>query len=238
MKNELVLEHINKKFDDGSLILKDINLSLQQGTKLSVLGPSGSGKTTLLRLIAGLEIQDSGSILFNGQPMENIRPHKRNFGMMFQEFALFPHMNVFDNIAFGLKMKGKDKTEIDSRVKNMLSLTGLEGFETRQINELSGGERQRVALARTLAPNPGLLMLDEPLSSLDRVLRKRLLLELTNIISRLNITTIFVTHDHKEAFAAGNMVIVMNQGGIEQKGTPEELVQNPKNSWIKEFLGV
>lgn len=238
MEIELVLEQINKKFDDGSLILEDINLRLQQGTKLSVLGPSGSGKTTLLRLIAGLENPDSGTILFKGQPMNDIPPHKRNFGLMFQEFALFPHLNVFNNIAFGLKMKGKSKTEINSQVNEMLLLTGLDGFQTRHIDDLSGGERQRVALARTLAPQPRLLMLDEPLSSLDRVLRKRLLIDLTDIISRLNIITIFVTHDHEEAFATGNMVIVMNQGRIEQKGSPDELVQTPKNQWVKEFLGL
>ncbi|MCD4722362.1 MAG: ABC transporter ATP-binding protein [Desulfobacula sp.] len=238
MENELVLEHINKKFDDGSLILQDIDLRLKQGTKLSVLGPSGSGKTTLLRLIAGLENPDSGHILFNGQPMNDCPPHKRNFGLMFQEFALFPNLNMFNNIAFGLKMKGMDKAQIESRVNEMLLLTGLTGLQTRHVDDLSGGERQRVALARTLAPQPSLLMLDEPLSSLDRVLRKRLLIELTNIISKLNITTIFVTHDHEEAFAAGNMVIVMNTGQIEQTGTPDELVQTPKNQWIKEFLGL
>lgn len=237
MENELVLENINKKFDDGSLILEDINLKLQKGTKLSVLGPSGSGKTTLLRLIAGLESPDSGTILFKGKSMNDCPPHKRNFGLMFQEFALFPHLNVFNNIAFGLKMQGKSKVKIDLQVKKMLLLTGLEGFSKRHIDDLSGGERQRVALARTLSPEPGLLMLDEPLSSLDRVLRKRLLIDLTDIISRLNITTIFVTHDHEEAFAAGNMVIVMRQGRIEQKGTPDELVQTPKNKWVKEFLG-
>ncbi|MBU8911460.1 MAG: ABC transporter ATP-binding protein [Desulfobacterales bacterium] len=238
MENELVLENINKKFDDGSLILKDINLRLQQGTKLSVLGPSGSGKTTLLRLIAGLENPDSGTIVFNRQPMNDCPPHKRNFGMMFQEFALFPHLNVFNNIAFGLKMKGMDKAAIALRVKEMLLLTGLEDFEARHVDELSGGERQRVALARTLAPQPGLLMLDEPLSSLDRILRKRLLKELADIISTLNVTTIFVTHDHEEAFAAGDMIIIMNQGKIEQKGTPDELVQTPRNEWVKEFLGL
>ncbi|MCK4767702.1 MAG: ABC transporter ATP-binding protein [Desulfobacula sp.] len=238
MKNELVLEDINKIFDDGSLILKDINLRLKPGTKLSVLGPSGSGKTTLLRLIAGLENPDSGNILFNGQPMNDCPAHKRNFGMMFQEFALFPHLNVFNNIAFGLKMKGMAKAKIASRVKEMLLLTGLEGFGIRHVDDLSGGERQRVALARTLAPQPSLLMLDEPLSSLDRILRKRLLKELTDIISMLNIPTIFVTHDHEEAFAAGDIVIVMKQGKIEQKGTPDELVQTPQNEWVKEFLGL
>jgi ABC-type Fe3+/spermidine/putrescine transport system ATPase subunit len=238
MKNELVLEQINKNFDDGSLILKDINLSLAPGTKLSVLGPSGSGKTTLLRIIAGLETPDSGNVLFNKKQMNNCPSHKRNFGLMFQDFALFPHMNVFNNIAFGLKMKGMKKADIKLRVQQMLSLTGLESFEARNIDELSGGERQRVALARTLAPSPGLLMLDEPLSSLDRILRKRLLIELTDIISILNITTIFVTHDHKEAFTAGNTVIIMNEGSIVQQGTPHELIQTPKNRWVKDFLGI
>jgi len=219
MKQELVIENLRKKYDDENLILHDINLTLKQGTKLSVLGPSGSGKTTLLRLVAGLENPDSGNIIFNGKLMNNTPVHKRNFGMMFQEFALFPHLNVFDNIAFGLKMKGMEKSKIESTVQKVLEMTGLTKFKTRNVDELSGGEQQRVALARTLAPNPGLLMLDEPLSSLDRVLRKKLLIELNNIISKLNITTIFVTHDHTEAFKVGNMVIIMNNGKIEQKGT-------------------
>ena len=238
MEKELVVKNLNKQYDDGSLVLQDINLILQRGTKLSVLGPSGSGKTTLLRLIAGLEKPDSGSIIFNGQSMNDYPVHKRNFGMMFQEFALFPHLNVFNNIAFGLKMKGIKRAKIESSVQEVLLMTGLENFKARNIDELSGGERQRVALARTLAPRPDLLMLDEPLSSLDRVLRKKLLGQLTNIISKLNITTIFVTHDHKEAFSAGNMVIIMNKGRIEQHGTPKQLVQTPDNQWVKNFLGV
>ena len=238
MEKELVIKNLNKKYDDGSLVLQDVNITLPQGTKLSVLGPSGSGKTTLLRLIAGLEKPDSGTVIFNGQPMNDCPVHKRNFGMMFQEFALFPHLNVFNNIAFGLKMKGMQKAEIEFCVQEVLLMTGLENFRTRSIDELSGGERQRVALARTLAPRPDLLMLDEPLSSLDRVLRKKLLRQLTDIISKLNITTIFVTHDHKEAFSAGNQVIIMNQGKIEQQGTPEQLIQTPDNQWVKDFLGV
>ncbi len=237
MEKELVVKNLNKQYDDGSLVLQDINLTLQQGTKLSVLGPSGSGKTTLLRLIAGLEKPDSGTVIFNGQSMNDYPVHKRNFGMMFQEFALFPHLNVFNNVAFGLKMRGMQKADIEACVHEVLLMTGLDSFKTRNIDELSGGERQRVALARTLAPRPDLLMLDEPLSSLDRVLRKKLLEELTNIISKLNITTIFVTHDHKEAFSAGNIVIIMNKGRIEQQGTPEQLVQTPDNQWVKNFLG-
>jgi ABC-type Fe3+/spermidine/putrescine transport system ATPase subunit len=238
MENQLVLDRINKNFDDGSLVLKDISLNLPGGTKLSVLGPSGSGKTTLLRLIAGLETPDSGTIFFDGRPMNHTPSHQRNFGMMFQEFALFPHLNVFENIVFGLKMKGMGKALILSRAREMLTMIGLEGFEKRHIDDLSGGERQRVALARTLAPRPRLLMLDEPLSSLDRMLRKRLLIELTTIISRLNITTIFVTHDHEEAFAAGHTVIVMNEGQIEQTGSPAQLIHTPKNQWVKDFLGI
>ncbi len=238
MENKLILKNISKKYKDENLILEDINLNLSNETKLSVLGPSGSGKTTLLRLIAGLETPDSGDILFNNKSILNKPAHKRNFGMMFQDFALFPHLNVFDNIAFGLQMKGLEKREIKSRVNKMLSLTDLENFQTRSTDELSGGERQRVALARTLAPEPDLLMLDEPLSSLDRVLRKRLLKELTNIITQINIPTIFVTHDQKEAFATGNIIIIMNNGKIEQKATPDELIKHPKNQWIKDFLGL
>ncbi len=239
MKNELVLDHVTRVFEDGSLALKDLCLSLPEGTKLSVLGPSGSGKTTLLRLIAGLETPDSGRIIFDGSDITFCPPHKRGFGLMFQEFALFPHLNVHDNIGFGLKMKGMPESEIETRVDQMLALTGLDGFAFRSIDELSGGERQRVALARTLAPSPRLLMLDEPLSSLDRVLRKRLLKEIAKIIADLGITTIFVTHDHEEAFAAGNMVIIMNNGKIAGKGSsPEELVESCPGRWIRDFLGM
>ncbi|MCF6267566.1 MAG: ABC transporter ATP-binding protein [Desulfuromusa sp.] len=236
MGSELVLKHIHKTFADGSLVLNDINLELPKGTKLSILGPSGSGKTTLLRLIAGLAAPGSGTFSFAGELMNDVPPYKRNFGMMFQDFALFPHLNVEDNIAFGLKMKGMDRARSDARVGEMLAMMGLSEFRKRHIDELSGGERQRVALARTLAPQPRLLMLDEPLSALDRSLRKHLLIELTQIISPLNITTIFVTHDHEEAFAAGDLVLIMNQGEIEQKGLPEELIRFPKNDWVRDFL--
>ncbi len=236
MTDELVLEQVNKSYGPDILMLRDMNLTLAKGTHLSVLGPSGSGKTTLLRIIAGLESIDSGKIIFNGKSLLDIPPYKRSFGYMFQDFALFPHMNVFQNVAFGLKMKNMEKGEIKPQVEKMLDLTGLGGYENRHVNELSGGERQRVALARTLAPRPRLLMLDEPLSSLDRALRHRLLGELTAIISTLNITTIFVTHDHEEAFAAGNIVLIMKEGKIEQKGSREDLTQRPENDWVKKFL--
>jgi ABC-type Fe3+/spermidine/putrescine transport system ATPase subunit len=187
-------------------------------------------------MIAGLDTPDSGDILFNGVSILDMPPHKRNFGMMFQDYALFPHLDVFANIAFGLKMKGMPRREQAPVVAEMLALTNLEGFERRKVDELSGGERQRVALARTLAPDPRLVMLDEPLSALDRVLRKHLLNQLTQIFSRLDITTIFVTHDHKEAFAAGSQIILMNQGRIVQQGSPDNLIHHPINDWVKSFM--
>ncbi|WP_035238781.1 ABC transporter ATP-binding protein, partial [Desulfobacter vibrioformis] len=237
MENELIIHNLKKTGTTGVCFLNNINLALPRGSRLSVLGPSGSGKTTLLRMIAGLDIPDSGDIRFNNASILDLPPHKRNFGMMFQDYALFPHLDVFHNIAFGLKMKGMSKQEQASIVAEMLALTNLKGFENRKVDELSGGERQRVALARTLAPGPRLLMLDEPLSALDRVLRKHLLDQLTQIFSRLHITTIFVTHDHEEAFAAGSQIILMNQGGIVQNGTPKDLMHRPMNDWVRQFMG-
>ena len=236
MENELIIDSVSKTSATGSYVLNNINLALPRGSRLSVLGPSGCGKTTLLRMIAGLDTPDSGDILFNGVSILDLPPYKRNFGMMFQDYALFPHLNVFANIAFGLKMKGMPRREQAPIVAEMLALTNLEGFENRKVDELSGGESQRVALARTLAPNPRLLMLDEPLSALDRVLRKHLLDQLTQIFSRLHITTIFVTHDHKEAFAAGSQIILMNHGKIVQQGSPDNLIHHPVNDWVKSFM--
>lgn len=237
METQLILKGILKSERDGTPILGPLDLTLAQGCKLSVLGPSGSGKTTLLRLIAGLSTPDRGHIRFNGEDITALPAHKRNFGLMFQEYALFPHLNVFGNIAFGLKMRKATPKEQETKVAQMLELTGLEGFENRSVDELSGGERQRVALARTLATEPALLMLDEPLSALDRVLRKRLLTQLTDIISTLNIITIFVTHDHEEAFAAGMHILLMNKGKIEQQGTPDDLYHHPATPWVSRFMG-
>lgn len=238
MTAQLVLSQIVKTMPDNSITIDGIDLTLEKGTRLSVLGPSGSGKTTLLRLIAGLETLDSGEILLDGRRINNLPAHKRNFGLMFQDFALFPHLDVFHNIAFGLKMKKRTREQICQRVDQLLALTGLEGFENRRVDELSGGERQRVALARTLAPEPGLIMLDEPLSSLDRLLRKNLMQQLTQILSMVKATTIFVTHDHKEAVAAGDLLMIMNLGKIEQIGTIEQITTSPKNSWVAEFMGI
>lgn len=236
MEHELIIHNLSKTSATGSYVLNNINLALPRGSRLSVLGPSGCGKTTLLRMIAGLDTPDSGDILFNGASILDLPPHKRNFGMMFQDYALFPHLDVFHNIAFGLKMKGMPRQEQTPIVAEMLALTNLKGFENRRVDELSGGERQRVALARTLAPDPRLLMLDEPLSALDRVLRKHLLDQLTRIFSRLHITTIFVTHDHKEAFAAGSQIILMNQGKIVQQGSRDNLIDHPVNDWVRSFM--
>ena len=238
MTAQLVLSQIVKTMHEDSLTLDGIDLTLEKGSRLSILGPSGSGKTTLLRLIAGLETPDSGDILLNGKDITNLPVHKRNFGLMFQDYALFPHLNVYHNIAFGLKMKKRTREQICQRVDQLLALTGLEGFENRRIDELSGGERQRVALARTLAPEPGLIMLDEPLSSLDRLLRKNLMQQLTQILSMVEATTIFVTHDHKEAATAGDLLMIMNLGRIEQIGTNEQITQSPKNEWVAQFMGI
>ncbi|MFO7749780.1 MAG: ABC transporter ATP-binding protein [Desulfobacteraceae bacterium] len=233
---ELVLQNITKKMG-GDPLLTDVTIAVEKGEIRCLLGPSGCGKTTLLRIAAGLEAPDTGDVLFCGRSMLATPPHRRNFGMMFQEFALFPHRNVFENIAFGLEMKKESKQMIASRVSEMLELVSLEGYRKRRVDELSGGERQRVALARTLAPNPGILMLDEPLGALDRLLRERLLADLCHILNTTGITTIFVTHDQNEAFAAADLVSVMDRGAIEQTDSPERLYQRPASRKITDFLG-
>jgi len=232
----LVLQNITKNMGDDPL-LTDVTVAIEKGEIRCLLGPSGCGKTTLLRIAAGLEVPDTGDVLFWGKSMLATPPHRRNFGMMFQEFALFPHRNVFENIAFGLEMKKESKQRIASRVSEMLELVCLEGYRTRRVDELSGGERQRVALARTLAPNPEILMLDEPLGALDRLLRERLLADLCQILNKTRITTIFVTHDQNEAFAAADLVSVMDRGAIEQTDSPERLYQRPASRKITDFLG-
>lgn len=233
---ELVLDHISLE-SDSEVILQNINISINRGGSLSLLGPSGCGKTTLLRIIAGLERPDSGKILFRGKEIVDLAPHRRNFGMMFQDYALFPHRNVYENISFGLEMKKVAKKDIASRVDEMLELVNLQREAKRDIRELSGGERQRVALARTLAPSPDLIMLDEPLGALDRRLRERLLSDLCIILKRTGITTIWVTHDQSEAFAASDLVCVMNSGRVEQIASPENLYHNPVNRTVADFLG-
>lgn len=233
----LVLLNITKAFDNKPA-LKNISLELESGNILCLLGSSGCGKTTLLRIIAGLEYPDSGNIIFDKKDMVRVPPHRRRFGMMFQEFALFPHKNVFENVAFGLRMRKRAKAEITERTREMLTLVGLEGFELRDVNTLSGGERQRVALARSLAPYPRLLMLDEPMGSLDRPLRERLLPELREILKSVGLTAIFVTHDHTEAFAISDVIAVLNAGRIEQMAPPNVLRKHPANKHVARFLGI
>jgi ABC-type Fe3+/spermidine/putrescine transport system ATPase subunit len=222
---------------DGQPLLQNINFSLSQGEILCLLGPSGSGKTTLLRLLAGLEQEEAGTILFCDKDVRDIPPHLRNFGMMFQEYALFPHKSVEQNIAFGLEMQHCQAGELSRRVQTVLEMVGLSGLEHRKIDELSGGERQRVALARSLAPEPRLLLLDEPLGSLDRALRDRLTGEIRAILKSLNVTAVFVTHDQAEAFSIADKVAILHHGILQQFDTPENLYRNPKNITVAKFLG-
>ena len=217
--------------------VQDISLSLDKGRILCLLGPSGCGKTTLLRMIAGLERPDRGQVIFKGIEITDQAPHLRQFGFMFQEFALFPHKRVFENVAFGLRMQDKEESEIRQRTNSMLALVGLSELGHRRVDEISGGERQRVALARSLAPEPRLLMLDEPLGSLDRALRERLMLEIRAILKKLQITAIFVTHDQSEALTVADTIAVMNQGRIEQLDPPEQLYLKPKTLFVARFLG-
>jgi ABC-type Fe3+/spermidine/putrescine transport system ATPase subunit len=228
---------MHKSYPDG-WTLSDVSFVVEEGEILSLLGPSGCGKTTLLRLIAGLETPDAGRVLVDGQDVTGVAPHLRGFGLMFQEYALFPHRDVFGNVAFGLRMAGWARDEIDRRVREVLTLVGLSGFEHRDVNQLSGGERQRVALARSLAPQPRLLMLDEPLGALDRTLRERLLEELPAILNQVGVTSITVTHDQEEAFAMADRVAVMNAGRLIQQGTPEAVYRCPASAWVARFLGL
>lgn len=233
----LELRDLHKSYPDG-WTLTDVSFTVEQGEIVCLLGPSGCGKTTLLRLIAGLETPDSGQVLVDGEDVTHTPPHLRGFGLMFQEYALFPHKDVFGNVAFGLRMKGLNRREVAARVAEALALVGLEGFERRDVNQLSGGERQRVALARSLAPHPRLLMLDEPLGALDRNLRERLLDELPAILHRAGVTAITVTHDQEEAFALADRVVLMRDGRVVQVGAPEEVYRKPASAWVARFLGL
>lgn len=233
----LELQSLAKSF--GALrVVDEISLTVKAGEVVALLGPSGCGKSTLLALIAGLESPDSGDVRWEGQSLLTIPTHQRGFGLMFQDYALFPHQNVIENVGFGLRLSGQSKQEIAERVRWALRLVGLEGFEKRDVNTLSGGEGQRVALARALAPGPRLLMLDEPLGALDRALRERLLDDLRVILRSLQQTALYVTHDQEEAFALADRVVIMRAGRLVQIGTPEALYSNPASPFVARFLGL
>lgn len=234
---KLEIVNIEKEFD-GAPLLRGVSLAVESGEIMCLLGPSGGGKTTLLRIIAGLERAESGRILFAGADQGDVPVHLRHFGMMFQDLALFPHKNVFDNVAFGLRMQNLPPDAIQTQVQQALELVGLVGFASRDVNNLSGGEQQRVALARSLAPRPQLLMLDEPLGALDRILREQLVADLRMILKRIGMTAIYVTHDQDEAFAIADRIAIMHAGRLIQIGTPAGIYNAPANAFVAQFMGL
>jgi ABC-type Fe3+/spermidine/putrescine transport system ATPase subunit len=233
----LEVTSISKSFG-GTAVLHDVSFHAGEGEIVCLLGPSGCGKTTLLRIVAGLEVADSGQVTFEDRSLAEVPVHRRGFGLMFQDFALFPHKDVRANVAFGLRMQGRSPSQVAERIAEMLALVGLQGYEERRVYDLSGGEQQRVALARSLAPGPRLLMLDEPLGSLDRALREELMNELRAILKQVSVTAIYVTHDQQEAFAIADRVLIMNHGRIVQRGTPQAVYRHPASTWVAHFLGL
>lgn len=235
--NIIELKHITKTFEDGFVAVEDFNLTVKRGEFVTFLGPSGCGKTTTLRMIAGFEIPTEGEILLDGKEIGNLPPNKRPINTVFQRYALFPHLNIFDNIAFGLKIKKLPKDEIKRKVKKVLEMVDLEGFETRKVATLSGGQQQRIAIARALVNEPQILLLDEPLGALDLKMRKEMQLELKSMHERLGITFIYVTHDQEEALTMSDKIVVMSEGRMQQIGTPEDIYNEPKNAFVADFIG-
>lgn len=236
MQNLISLRNINVAFD-GEVILNNINLDIKDKEFVTLLGPSGCGKTTTLRIIGGFLTPDSGIVSFEGKEINNVPAYKRNVNTVFQRYALFPHLNVYDNVAFGLRIKKMDEKEIQKRAKEMLELVNLKGYEKRSINSLSGGQQQRVAIARALVNRPKVLLLDEPLGALDLKLRKEMQIELKAIQQQLEITFIYVTHDQEEALTMSDTVVVMNKGDIQQIGTPVDIYNEPINAFVADFIG-
>ena len=230
------LEHISKSYDN-ELILDDLNLDISENTFVTLLGPSGCGKTTTLRIIGGFEKADKGKVIFDGADISNIPPNKRNLNTVFQKYALFPHMSIAENIAFGLRIKNKSKAYIDDKIKYALKLVNLNGYEKRSINSLSGGQQQRIAIARAIVNEPKVLLLDEPLGALDLKLRQDMQYELIRLKNELGITFIYVTHDQEEALTMSDTIVVMNQGYIQQMGTPEQIYNEPENAFVADFIG-
>ena len=237
MENYVIeLKNVTKSFGDN-VILKDFDFKVKKDEFLTILGPSGCGKTTILRLIGGFEEADEGKILFNGEDITNKEPYERKINTVFQKYALFPHMNVYDNIAFGLNIKKMDKNLIKEKVKEVLKLVNLSGFENREIESLSGGQQQRIAIARALVNEPEVLLLDEPLGALDLKLRQAMQIELKRIQKSVGITFIYVTHDQEEALSMSDTVVVLNDGEIQQMDSPLNIYNEPKNAFVADFIG-
>jgi len=233
----LIVENIEKTYQ-GQPLLKKVTFNIDQDETVCLLGPSGSGKSTLLRIIAGLEESEGGKVYWNSEDLSPTPAHQRRFGLMFQDYALFPHRNVAENIAFGLRMQKLPKTKIDQIVAEALETINMSEFADRKVTELSGGEQQRVALARALAPEPRLLMLDEPLGALDRTLREQLSRELRRILRETKVPAIYVTHDQEEAYAIADRLLLLHDGQIIQDGIPREIHQHPRNAWVARFFGL
>ena len=237
MKDVLVnLEHISKSYD-GQLILDDLNLYIRENEFLTLLGPSGYGKTTTLRILGGFEQPDTGRVVFKNQDITNLPPNKRQLNTVFQKYALFTHMTIAENIAFGLKIKNKSKSYIQDKIKYALKLVNLDGYENRMPDSLSGGQQQRIAIARAIVNEPKLLLLDEPLGALDLKLRQDMQYELIRLKNELGITFIYVTHDQEEALTMSDTIVVMNQGYIQQIGSPERIYNEPENAFVADFIG-
>ena len=237
MDNIVSLKDLVMNFDDGEQILHGINLDIKDKEFVTLLGPSGCGKTTTLRIIAGFLEPTSGDVFFDGRRINGVPPHKRNVNTVFQRYALFPHLNVYENIAFGLRVKKTPEKEVVRRVGEMLELVNLKGFEKRSVNHLSGGQQQRVAIARALVNRPKVLLLDEPLGALDLKLRKEMQVELRKIQQALELTFVYVTHDQEEALTMSDTVVVMNNGSIQQIGSPTDIYNEPVNAFVADFIG-
>ena len=235
-KNILEFRHVGKKYDDN-VVLKDISFDIEAGKFYTLLGPSGSGKTTILRIIAGIDDATSGDVYFDGQRINDVPANKRQVNTVFQDYALFPHMNVAENVAFGLQIKGVDKKTIQERVHQALHMVRLDGYEEREITAMSGGQRQRVAIARAIVNRPKVLLLDEALSALDHKLRVDMQTELRQLQRQLGITFIFVTHDQEEALAMSDQIMIINDGKIQQTGTPVDIYDEPLNHFVADFIG-
>lgn len=230
------LKNITKSFD-GTVVLDDLNLAVAENTFVTLLGPSGCGKTTTLRIIGGFETADRGQVIFDGEDISKLPPNKRQLNTVFQRYALFSHMNIAENIAFGLKIKGKSKAYIQDKIRYALKLVNLDGYENRSVSSLSGGQQQRIAIARAIVNEPRVLLLDEPLGALDLKLRQDMQYELIRLKNELGITFIYVTHDQEEALTMSDTIVVMNQGYIQQMGTPEQIYNEPENAFVADFIG-